>query len=107
MTDHLLDNACDLSCHGLARIDTLGPCRRLVFTIPSLESPGCQNVVVKLIMTAELLATLSVSRRAPTNRPSRPNCLHSTREGELMDKNAIADTVHEIDMMVETLVRGG
>ena len=34
-------------------------CRRLVFTIPGLESPGCQNVVVKLIMTAELLATLS------------------------------------------------
>ena len=44
---------------GIARIDTLGPCRRLVFTIPSLQSPGSQNVVVKLIMTAELLATLS------------------------------------------------
>jgi len=42
---------------GIARIDTLGPCRRLVFTIPSLQSPGSQNVVVKLIMTAELLAT--------------------------------------------------
>jgi hypothetical protein len=59
MDDRLIDQACDLYCHGIARIDTLGPCRRLVFTIPSLESPGYQNVVIKLIMTAELLATLS------------------------------------------------
>jgi len=57
--DRLLDNALDIYCHGIARIEAMGPCRRLVFTVPSLESPGYQNVVIKLIMTAELLATLS------------------------------------------------
>lgn len=59
MADLLIDQACDMYCHGIARIETLGPCRRLVFTIPSLESPGYQSVVIKLIMTPELLATLS------------------------------------------------
>jgi len=57
--DRLIDQACELYCHGIARIEMLGPVRRLVFTVPSLESPGYQNVVVKLIMTAELLATLA------------------------------------------------
>jgi len=51
MTDHLLDKACDLYCHGIARIDTLGPSRRLVFTIRSLESRFPDIVVVKLIIT--------------------------------------------------------
>jgi len=31
----------------------------VIFTIPSVDSPGSHNVVVKLIMTAELLAALS------------------------------------------------
>ena len=30
-----------------------------MFTVPSLERPGYKNAVIKLIMTAELLATLS------------------------------------------------
>ena len=34
------DNALDYFVHGIARIDTLGPNRRLVFTIPSLECPA-------------------------------------------------------------------
>ena len=59
MADHLMDQACDMYCHGIARIDVLGPNRRLVFTIPALEHPGYQNVVVKLIVPAELLATLA------------------------------------------------
>jgi hypothetical protein len=46
-------------CHGLARIDTLGPNRRLVFTVPSLEGSRYQTVVVKLILPAELLMTLA------------------------------------------------
>lgn len=52
-------DALDYFVHGIARIDTLGPNRRLVFTIPSLECPDAQTIVVKVIMTAELLATLS------------------------------------------------
>jgi hypothetical protein len=51
--------ACDMYCHGIARIDVLGPNRRLVFTIPSLESPGYQQVRIKLILPAELMATLA------------------------------------------------
>jgi hypothetical protein len=57
--DRLIDQACDMYCHDIARIDVLGPCRRLVFTIPSLESPGYQSVTIKLILPAELMAKLS------------------------------------------------
>jgi hypothetical protein len=56
---HLIDQACDMYCHGIARIDTLGPNRRLVFTVPSTESTGYQNVVVKLILPADLMLTLA------------------------------------------------
>jgi hypothetical protein len=59
MAELLLDNAVDVYCHGIAKIETLGPCRRIVFTMPDAANPGYQNVVIKLIMTAELLATLS------------------------------------------------
>jgi hypothetical protein len=58
MSDFLIDQACDMYCHGIARIDVLGPNRRLVFTIPSLEQPGYQNVTIKLILPAELMVTL-------------------------------------------------
>jgi hypothetical protein len=57
--DHLIDQAPDLYCHGIARIDNLGPNRRLVFTIPSLDGSRYQNVVVKLILPAGLLTTLA------------------------------------------------
>jgi hypothetical protein len=55
----LIDRACDTYCHGLARIEQLGPNRRLIFTVPSAEERGCQDVVVKLIVPAELLTTLA------------------------------------------------
>jgi hypothetical protein len=57
--NRLLDQARDMYCHGIARIDTLGPNRRLVFTIPSVDAPGYQDVVVKLILPAELLVRLA------------------------------------------------
>jgi len=60
MSDHLLmDQAVDIYCHNLARVDVLGPNRRLVFTMPSVDSTGYQQVVVKLILPAELMATLA------------------------------------------------
>ena len=37
----------------------MGPNRRLIFTIPSIDCPDAQTIVVKLVMSAELLATLS------------------------------------------------
>jgi hypothetical protein len=57
--NRLLDQAHDLYCHGIARIDTLGPNRRIIFTVPSVDSTGYQNVVVKLILPAELMMTLA------------------------------------------------
>jgi hypothetical protein len=57
--DRLIDQACDMYCHGIARIDTLGPNRRLVFTIPSIDSSGYQQVVVKLILPAEVMVALA------------------------------------------------
>ena len=59
MTDHLADNAVDVYCHGIARIDALGPNRRIIFTVPDVTCPGYHQVVIKVIMTAELLAALS------------------------------------------------
>jgi hypothetical protein len=46
-------------CHKLARIDVLGPNRRLVFTLPSVDSPGMEVVAIKLIVPAELLTDIS------------------------------------------------
>jgi hypothetical protein len=57
--DHLIDQACDMYCHGIARIENLGPNRRLIFTIPSTDGPRYQHVVVKLILPAELMVTLA------------------------------------------------
>ena len=56
---YLCDQAADYFVHAIARIDHLGPNRRLVFTMPSIDCPDAQTVVVKLVMSAELLATLS------------------------------------------------
>jgi hypothetical protein len=66
---YLIDQAPDYFVHAIARIESLGPNRRLVFTIPSLEHPDSRNVVVKLVMTAELLAQLSymAAGAAPAN----------------------------------------
>jgi hypothetical protein len=57
--DRLIDQACDMYCHGIARIDVLGSIRRLVFTIPSVDGDGYQNVVVKLIVPADLMVKLA------------------------------------------------
>lgn len=51
----LNDQAAHYFVHAIARIEALGPNRRLIFTIPSVEQPdSTQNVVVKLVMSAEL-----------------------------------------------------
>jgi hypothetical protein len=59
MSDRLLDQAPDLFAHRLARIDALGPNRRLIFTIPSIEGDGYEHVVVKLILPADFMVTLA------------------------------------------------
>jgi hypothetical protein len=59
ISDHLIDQAPDMYCHKLARIDHLGPNRRLIFTMPSVEGDRYQHVVIKLIIPAELMVTLA------------------------------------------------
>jgi len=63
MADYLLDNAPDMYCHRLARIDVLGSNRRLIFTLPATNEQerarGEQVVVIKLIVPAELLTDLA------------------------------------------------
>jgi hypothetical protein len=69
MTEHLLDQATDVYCHKLARIDHLGPNRRLIFTVPSVEGGQYQQVVVKLIMPADVMA--AVAYMAAATDPTR------------------------------------
>jgi hypothetical protein len=57
--ERLIDRGSDVYCHGIARVDQLGPNRRLVFTVPSLDGGKYQDVVIKLIVPAELLTALA------------------------------------------------
>jgi hypothetical protein len=52
-------DAPEMYCHGIARIDKLGPNRRIVFTVPRVDGDGYQDVVVKLILPAELMMKLA------------------------------------------------
>jgi hypothetical protein len=47
----------DTFCEGLARIDQIGPCRRLTFTVRDPAGDGRQ-IVAKLILPAEALADI-------------------------------------------------
>ena len=42
----------------LARIDRLGPNRRLIFTVPSVDGDQYSNIVAKLIVPAQYLPAL-------------------------------------------------
>jgi hypothetical protein len=47
-------------CEALARIDRVGSCRRLVFTISERSQHGTQRApVVKLVFPAEVMASLA------------------------------------------------
>lgn len=69
MTEHLLDQATDVYCHKLARIDHLEPNRRLIFTVPSVEGGQYEQIVVKLIVPAEVMA--AVAYMAAATDPTR------------------------------------
>jgi hypothetical protein len=58
MSDRLIDQAPDMFCHRLARIDALGPNRRVIFTIPSIDGDH-EDVVVKLVLPADFMVTLA------------------------------------------------
>jgi hypothetical protein len=51
----------DSFCDGLVRIERLGQCRRLVFTVSDPHALGgpVRNIVAKLIVPSELMAELA------------------------------------------------
>jgi hypothetical protein len=46
-------------CEGLARIDQIGPCRRLVFMVRDITSPGIKIVTAKIVVPAEAMFDLA------------------------------------------------
>ena len=58
----------DTFCEGMARIDQLGPCRRLTFIVRDPAAHG-RAVVAKLILPAEALADLAQMLAADIHVP--------------------------------------
>jgi hypothetical protein len=58
VADRLIDQAADIYCHHIARVDHLGTNRRIIFTLPCLDSDGYQQVQVKLIVPEDLIPTI-------------------------------------------------
>jgi hypothetical protein len=76
----LMDQACDMYVNDIARIDALGPNRRLIFTVPSVDEPGYENVVIKLILPAELLVKLAYMAVGADRETISPELIaHETR----------------------------
>jgi hypothetical protein len=55
--DELIEQYCisDVFCEGLARIDQIGPCRRLIFMVRDTMSPGIKTVTAKIVVPAEVM----------------------------------------------------
>jgi hypothetical protein len=75
MSAHLIDQAPDMFANGLARIDVLGPNRRLIFTVPSIEGDGYEHVVVKLILPADFMVTLAYMAAGADQKTISPELL--------------------------------
>ena len=57
----LVDNyVTETYCHELARIDRLGLNCRLIFTVPSVDSPNFRSVVAKLIVPLSMTRTIGM-----------------------------------------------
>jgi hypothetical protein len=54
----LIDQTIDIFCEKLERVDVIGPNRRLIFTVTSVEA-DCSNVASKLILPADFMAQLA------------------------------------------------
>lgn len=50
-------------CDALVRVEHIGPCRQLVFSVPDLSAPGTpmRAVVAKLIIPAEALPAIAAA----------------------------------------------
>jgi hypothetical protein len=56
-------------CEGLAKIEHLGPCRRLVFTVRDTAAGHGRVCVAKLILPAEALADIAQMLAADIHVP--------------------------------------
>jgi hypothetical protein len=61
----------DAFCEALARIERIGSCRRLVFTVTDHSAPGSLSraVVAKLVVPAELMAEIAQMIVADRHEP--------------------------------------
>jgi hypothetical protein len=60
----------DLFCETLVRIDTLGPCRRLVFAVRDKDDgEEVRNITAKLVMSAE--AMIEIGRMMQAGAPGQ------------------------------------
>lgn len=74
-TEHLIDQAFDLYCAQLARIDRLGPNCRLIFTVPATDGTNYHNVVAKLVLPADMMVTLAYLAAGADPRQVSPELL--------------------------------
>jgi hypothetical protein len=45
----------DIFCEGLARIDQVGPCRRLIFMVRDTMNDGMKTITAKIVVPAEVM----------------------------------------------------
>jgi hypothetical protein len=57
----------DVFCEGLARIDKIGSCRRLVFMVRDTTSPEFRLVTAKIVVPAE--AMFDIAQMVAADRP--------------------------------------
>jgi hypothetical protein len=57
----------DVFCEGLARIDKIGSCRRLVFMVRDPTSPDFRLVTAKIVVPAE--AMFDIAQMVAADRP--------------------------------------
>jgi hypothetical protein len=73
MSDRLVDqNFTDTFCETLTRIDRVGSCRRLIFTVRDITSPGYFSVVAKIVISADQMAALAQMIAADAVTPVEP-----------------------------------
>jgi hypothetical protein len=60
----------------LARVDRVGPCRRLLFFGSDSTAPTVRLVVAKLILPADILPTIAQMLAADIHQPEHFSRLH-------------------------------
>lgn len=61
----------DLFAEGLARVEQIGPCRRLTFVTRNAMMPDSYDVVTRIILTTEALQDLAQMAAADSPAPAQ------------------------------------